>query len=301
MEKIWDGKIARRSIDGRPAEEPGNVQLVHYCNEDGSDLPVLEFPLLQRTGIVRHFFTTRLGGVSEGIYSSMNLSWTRGDDPERVKTNFGRAARALGIQPKDIVLTYQVHGTKVIRVGREDAGKGVTRKRDWNDVDGLVTNEPGLALGTFFADCVPIMFVDPVHRAIGSCHSGWRGTAAGIGRAVLEKMHAEFGTDPGDVLCVVGPSICQQHYEVSEDVAGVFRDQYKGRESLVLTPEENGHSLLNLWQACRLTLLDAGVLPEHISVTDICTACNPELLFSHRVSKGQHGNFAGFIVLLPKN
>lgn len=299
MRDILPGETIRRRqrMEIRRKNTAHTLELVEYENEDGSVLPVLEFPALRETGLVNHFFTTREGGVSDGVYRSMNLSFYRGDDREKVHENYQRVARALGTDEKHMVLTCQAHHTNVRRVTMEDAGKGTVRKRDWDDLDGLVTNEPGLALGTFFADCVPLMFVDPVHRAIGACHSGWRGTVGKIGTCTLKKMQQEFGTHAEDVLCAIGPSICGDCYEVSDDVAEQFQAAFPGQGSRILRDEHNGHQMLDLWAACRLTLLEAGALPEHIVVTDLCTFENPELLFSHRASHGQHGNFGGFIML----
>ena len=277
----------------------GNALQLRYAeNSDGSLMPVLYFPALEKTGVVRHLFTTRFGGVSSGIFSSMNLSSIRGDDPACVDENFRRAAAAVGLTRDRLVLTCQVHSTKIIRVGEEDAGKGVTRELDWNDVDGLVTDTPNLALATFFADCVPIMIVDPVRRAIGSCHSGWKGTVRRIGEATIRKMQEEFGSDPKDLVCGIGPSICRDCYEISGDVAARFKEAFPGYEQDLLTDKHNGHYQLDLWEACRRVLLDAGVPEGNISVTDVCTCCNPDVLFSHRATQGKRGNIAGLITLV---
>ncbi|MDD6363257.1 MAG: peptidoglycan editing factor PgeF [Lachnospiraceae bacterium] len=268
-----------------------------YRNEDGSRLPVLVFPALNATGFAQHCFTTRLGGVSGGYLGTLNLSFTRGDDPANVHENFRRVAAVFGKGEDSFVLSCQEHHTNVRRVGREDAGAGVIKPLPWTDVDGLITDEPGIILGTFFADCVPLLFVDPVHRAVGASHSGWRGSVSRMGAVTLRRMREEFGTRPADVLCAVGPSICQEHYEVSSDVAECFRKEFPGYEEQILIDKEDGHALLNLWEVCRITLLEAGVPDKNISVTDICTCCNPELLFSHRASRGRRGNFGSFIMI----
>ena len=148
-------------------------------------VPLLTSPALSETGLVRHGFSTRMGGVSRGPYASMNLSFTRGDDPEAVRENYRRAAAALGVEMESMTLAWQTHTANVRRIRREDRGKGVVRERDYRDVDGLVTDEPGITLVTFYADCVPLYFLDPVRRAIGLSHSGWRGTAARMGGATL--------------------------------------------------------------------------------------------------------------------
>ena len=166
------------------------------------------------------------------------------------------------------------------------------------ETDGMITNVPGICLVTFYADCVPLYFVDPVKKAIGLSHSGWRGTVGKIGAETVRTMQEEFGTDPADLLVGIGPSICRDHYEVSEDVAEEFRLAFPGKEEQLLEYRGNpGHCQLDLWEACRITLMEAGVKEQNISVTDICTACNPELLFSHRASGGKRGNIGAFVML----
>lgn len=259
-------------------------------------VPYFTFPAFDELPGIIHGFSSRLGGVSEGFLSSMNLSFSRGDEPERVRENFRRIAESIGFSEKDLVFSMQTHTANVRRVGREDCGRGLERPVGYCDVDGLVTNEPGVVLATFYADCVPLFFVDPVHHCIGLSHSGWRGTVGKIGKATVETMAREFGSKPGDLLAAVGPSICQECYEVSEEVIGLFRENFA--EELwpkLFYRKANGHYQLNLWEANRLIFQEAGILPQHITVTDICTACNPELLFSHRASGGKRGNLAGFL------
>ena len=259
-------------------------------------VPYFTFPAFDELPGIIHGFSSRLGGVSEGFLSSMNLSFSRRDEPERVRENFRRIAESIGFSEKDLVFSMQTHTDNVRRVGREDCGRELERPVGYCDVDGLVTNEPGVVLATFYADCVPLFFVDPVHHCIGLSHSGWRGTVGKIGKATVEMMAKEFGSEPGDLLAAVGPSICQECYEVSEEVIGLFRENFA--EELwpkLFYRKDNGHYQLNLWEANRLIFQEAGILPQHITVTDICTACNPELLFSHRASGGKRGNLAGFL------
>lgn len=273
------------------------LKLRRFFTENGESLPLFIYPLLEQTGMVTHAFTTRLGGVSEGIYSSLNLSFHRGDARAAVEENYRRLSQALGVSYDSFVCSDQTHTTNVVRVGAADAGNGVVRGHRFSDVDGMVTNEPGVTLITYYADCVPLYFVDPVRRAIGLSHSGWRGTAERMGQVTLDKMKREFGTDAADVLCAVGPSICRSCYEVGEDVAEVFRKQFKGWEQEILTEKGNGKYCLDLWRANELVLLLAGVEQEHIAVTDVCTCCNPQLLFSHRASGGKRGNLAAVLAL----
>lgn len=263
--------------------------------KEGS-LPLLYYPLLDQKGVVSAF-TTRAGGVSKGMFESLNLSFTRGDDPGAVMENYRRVATAFHRPVNAIVCSDQTHTTNVLRVDKSFGGCGVTKQKPFSDVDGLVTDEPGLILATFYADCVPLYFVDPVHRAIGLSHSGWRGTAGRMGAVTLEKMRKEFGTDPGDVYAAVGPSICQACYEVGADVASVFYTEFPGHREEILMDKGNGKYQLDLWKCNERILLEAGIRREHLAVTNICTCCNPSLLFSHRASHGKRGNLGAFLML----
>lgn len=272
-------------------------ELIVHQLKNGEELPLFHYPLLDETGIVRHCFTTRYGGVSEGMFSKLNLSFTRGDVKESVEENYRRIAEAMGVPYEKIVCSDQTHTTNVRVVTEADAGTGIIRPKDYTDVDGLITNVPEITLATFYADCVPLYFVDPVHHAIGLSHSGWRGTVARMGKCTLEAMRREYGTKAADVYCVIGPSICQDCYEVSEDVAVQFEEAFSGHESEILLNKGNEKYQLDLWKANEIVLLEAGVKPEHLAVTDVCTCCNPELLFSHRASHGKRGNLGAFLCL----
>lgn len=263
------------------------------------ELEYLTFPLLEETGMVRHLFSTRTGGVSQGIYASMNLSYTRGDQKEAVDENFRRIAEALSTSEDRIVCSRQTHTTNVRLVTQQDCGKGITRPADYEDVDGLITNIPGVVLCTLYADCVPLYFVDTRNRAIGLAHSGWRGTVGRMGEAALKAMKDAFGTRPEHVLAAIGPSICQDCYEVSGEVIEAFRQEF-GEESRYLYREgkEKGKYQLDLWEANRRVLLGAGILPPHLAVTDLCTCCNSSYLFSHRASQGKRGNLGAFLELI---
>lgn len=257
----------------------------------------LTYPEFDKLPGFVHAFSTRLGGVSEGIYSSMNLSFTRGDKEEAVKENYKRMADAAGFDMNDIVTSDQTHTANVRLVTEKDRGNGITRPRPYTDVDGMITNVPGLVLATFYADCVPLYFIDPVHRAIGLSHSGWRGTVAKIGAVTVRRMQEEFGSKPSEIYAAVGPSICQDCYEVSEDVADAFKEAFPGHADEILLDKKNGKYQLDLWGANEIVLTEAGVLKEKIAVTNICTCCNPDLLFSHRASHGKRGNLGAFIYL----
>ena len=265
--------------------------------EPGIQVPLLHFPLLEKCSFITHAFTTRMGGVSTGDCTSMNLSFTRGDDEAAVRENYRRIAAALGTDAKQFVCSDQTHTTNVRRVTKADAGKGVVIPKDYTDVDGLITNEPGIVLSTFYADCVPLYFVDPVHRAIGLSHSGWRGTVNKMGQVTIEAMKREFGSKPEELYCAIGPSICQDCYEISRDVAEEFMKAFPEHVNDILLQKSEEKFQLDLWKANEIVMLESGILPEHLAVTNICTCCNPTELFSHRASKGKRGNLAAFLMI----
>lgn len=266
--------------------------------EKEGETPFLSFRLLEDTKTVKHGFSTRLGGVSEGYYASLNLSFTRGDEETCVRENFRRIAGAIGVSCEDMVLSRQTHTTNVRKVTEADRGSGILYPASYTDVDGLITDIPGICLVTSFADCVPLYFVDPVRKAIGLTHSGWRGTVGKIGKITVEKMQKEFGSDPKDIVAAVGPSICQDCYEVSEDVIERIRQNFDpSLWEKFFYRKPNGHYQLDLWKMNEEIFLEAGLLPEHIAVTNACTHCNPKVFYSHRAMGEQRGNLCAFLAL----
>ena len=287
----------------------GTIQVVRQ-NKHENKMEYLTFPSITATGIVSHAFSTRIGGASKGYFGEANYSFTRGDVREDVEENYRRMAQILGYgrSLEHFVTTFQTHTSNVRVITADDMGKGVIKERDYVDVDGMITNIPGIILTTFHADCPPIYFVDPVKRAIGLSHSGWKGTVSRIGRSTVEAMTREYGSNPSDIICAVGPSICVDCYEVSSDVADKFIDEFGIKDVPEYIPDGDsaGHIVykkaggkyqLNLWEAIRHTLIEAGVKPENIEITDICTHCNPDYLFSHRTAGEKRGNLAAFLVL----
>lgn len=286
---VKTGAAANGKLQGAD-DEPSNL------NEE--IVPYLSFPLLERTGLVRHGFSTKLGGVSKGDFATMNFGVSRGDEPACVLENFRRMGQALNVKPEQMVLSFQTHTVNIRRVTAEDAGKGVVRERGYTDVDGLVTDEPGLCLVTLYADCVPLYFLDPVKKAIGLSHSGWKGTVAQMGRKTVEEMEKAFGSNPADILACIGPSICKDCYEVGPEVAKAFQEAFAPAQAArMLLAKDNGKYQLDLWEANRQILLLAGILPEHLAVTDICTMCNSQWLFSHRATGGRRGNLGAFLCI----
>lgn len=255
-------------------------------------VPYLSFPILEETGLVQHGFSTRLGGVSQGVWASMNISVTRGDDPQAVAENRRRIASAIGVDERKMVYSSQTHTANVAAVTEENLGKSLP------ETDGMITNVPGLCLVTFYADCVPLYFVDPVGKAIGLSHSGWRGTVRKMANVTVRRMQEVFGSNPGDIIAAVGPSICQDCYEVDLDVIRQFQENYMEEdwESLYYR-KENGKYQLNLWKANELNLLEAGIQKKNMAITNVCTCCNPEVMFSHRVMGTDRGNLSALLAL----
>lgn len=277
---------------------------LNYKNEKNilklsdSGVPFLEYPILTGLGVVKHGFSTRLGGVSQGCFESMNLSFTRGDREEDVRENFRRIAKAIGVRCEDMVFSQQTHTTNVRVVTAADRGMGMVRPLEYQDVDGLVTNVPGICLVTFYADCVPLFFVDPVKRVIGLSHSGWRGTVGKIGKRTVELMEREYGCNPKEIYAAIGPSICQDCYEVSGEVIEQFQQKFHPSDwKQLFYQKENGKFQLNLWNANELILREAGICEDHITVTNVCTHCNSDVLFSHRTTGDKRGNLAAFLAL----
>ena len=261
----------------------------------------VQYPAFEKFPQIIHGFSTRIGGVSQGIYASMNLSFQRGDKEDAVSENYRRIADAIGFDLKKTVCSQQTHTTNIRLVKEEDGGKGILTPQDYHDIDGLITDIPGMTLATSFADCVPLFFVDPVRQGIGLAHSGWRGTAGRMGAHMVRAMEKAFGSRPQDLYAAIGPSICQECYEVSEDVAEVFQEefsQYRKDRNLLYPGREKKYQL-NLWRANEIILRESGIPKEHISFSGICTCCNPDFLFSHRASHGKRGNLSAFLGLSP--
>lgn len=270
-----------------------------YMNLAGKETPFLSFSTFEGIPFLRHGFSTRLGGVSKGVFSSLNLGLKRGDLEENVHENYRRICESIGIPVESLVFTDQVHGTEIRRVTAADCGKGIFKERDYTGVDGLLTNEAFVTLVVFGADCVPVFFVDTKAHAIGVAHAGWRGTLAGISASMVRRFLEEFGSKADDLQVVIGPSICRNCYEVSKDVAEQFLGQYPALAPKAVFPSKDreGKFQLDLWEMNRQILMEAGIPAGQIEISGVCTCCHKELLFSHRVMGSERGSLAGFLML----
>lgn len=270
-----------------------NTLHINHCGE----LTYITFPSLELPGVA-HAFTTRHGGVSVGKFATMNMSFSRGDDTKAVTENYRRICTAIGTDYKKCVLSHQTHTTNIRIVNEADAGKGITRDRDYDDVDGLITNVKGLTLVTQFADCVGLLFYDPEKHVIAASHAGWRGTVGQIGKETIEKMVDVYGCEPKNIRCGIAPSIGKCCFEVDSPVYDEFKKMQGIDLDGTVTCDGNGKYHIDLWEINRRTLIAAGVDGKNISVTDLCTKCLHDDFFSHRYTKGERGNLAALIALI---
>ena len=275
-------------------KESGSTTRINFNN----GVPYISYRILDDIPWLKNAVSTRLGGVSKDYLASMNLGFNRGDLDENVIRNHEIFANVIGVNPKNIVTGNQTHTTNVKVVTKDDCGKGIYRDRNYTDIDGLITNEKGIVLATYYADCVPLLIVDTKNKAIGLSHSGWRGTVGKIGKVTIEKMGELYGIKPEDIVACIGPSICQKCYEISEEVAVQFKEAFPDNIKEILIDKGNGKYQLDLWECNRINFKEAGVLPENIKVTDICTCHNTDVLFSHRGHNGKRGNLGAFLSIV---
>ncbi|MWC27427.1 peptidoglycan editing factor PgeF [Paenibacillus sp. MMS18-CY102] len=253
-------------------------------------------------------FTTRLGGVSREPWASFNMGLHVGDRDEDVVANRQRLAEALGWPFEAFTCAEQVHGDRVHAVTAADAGRGRdSRASALQDTDALITNERGVLLASFYADCVPLYFWDPAHEAIGLAHAGWKGTAAEIAARTIEAMHAEFSSEPAQIRCAIGPAIGSCCYEVDGLVIERMEQLCSSFASLngsggtgpvtadLVQRKGNGKAMLDLKEINRHIMIKAGILPIHIELSKWCSSCRTDLLFSHRAENGSTGRMASWI------
>ncbi|TBL78167.1 peptidoglycan editing factor PgeF [Paenibacillus thalictri] len=254
-------------------------------------------------------FTTRIGGVSQGPYGSLNCGYHVSDSPADVALNRERLAQALGISTKDATYAEQVHGCEIAVVTAADGGKGVYSREDALQAkDGFITCEAGIFLHGLFADCVPLYFIDPVHQAVGLAHAGWKGSVLQIARQTITAMQREYGSNPAEIHAAIGPSIGICCYEVDEKVIG--RVQETMRELSDSSPVEAAHVyrdkgggkyMLDLQQLNRQIMIKAGILPTHIELSTLCTSCHTEWFYSHRKEGGTTGRMAAWIGMIRRH
>ena len=267
---------------------------LNICNN--GDITYITFPKLEATGIVRHIFSTKLGGVSPYPFGPMNMSFTS-DTRENVIKNFELLCGCVGIDTNHLVFSKQTHTNNVKVVDKSHCGTGYT-KESFQDIDGLITNQSGVALVTQYADCTPLIFCDPVKKVIATSHSGWRGTVKEIGKITVEKMQKEFGCDPTDIIACIGPCISKCCYEVDDPVYNEFKKLKYLDLTKIFTDKGGGKYWLDMVEANKQILINAGIKEENMDISDLCTSCNSDTLHSHRVTKGKRGTIGVIIELI---
>lgn len=260
------------------------------------DLTYLEFKALKKYDFIKQATSTRLGGVSTlpGL-KSLNLGTHTADLPDNVKKNYHIFCHGAGFDENTLVLGNQSHSTNVRYATFDDCGKGIYRDRDYTDIDALVTDKKGLTLVIHTADCVPVLFVDISRRVIGAAHCGWRGTYGELAKITIDEMAKRFSSEPRDIVCTVGPCICQKCYEVSRDLFLKFQEKFGASDALI---EKDNSFYIDLSLINRQILEKCGVKKENIIISDLCTACNKDYLYSHRGQGTQRGIFSSFIGLV---
>ena len=274
-----------------------NFQSKTMSLNNAHTVPYLTYNSLSEINFINHAFSTRLGGVSEGEFTSMNMAFNRGDNPESVTENYKRICKSAGFDFDSLTASAQDHNTFVRAVTSENKGVGIYKPRDLHSVDALITNEKGVTLVTYYADCTPLFFVDTKQKAIGLAHAGWRGTVGRIGEKVVNKMTELYGTNPADIVAAIGPAISVCCYEVDKPCADNFYALSDIDSSRFVFPKDNGKYMIDLLETNRQILVAAGVKNENITVSDVCTNCNSELLWSHRATKGKRGTMSAFMCI----
>ncbi len=264
-------------------------------NREG--IPYLAAPALDKTGVAVHGFTTRDGGISPPPFDTLNLDFKVGDDPANVIANRKRVCRVMGAGLDRLVAADQVHGNRVATVDKIHAGRGAYSREDaLPGIDALVTGVPGLLLSSYYADCVPLFFLDPVRRVVALAHAGWKGTVLRIGERTVRHMVQKHRCRPEDIVAAVGPSIGPCCYEVDAPVMEKVVQCLPGETGLAVNSRP-GHWMLNLPEINRRILLRAGIKEENITMAGYCTACHGDVFFSHRGQKGRTGRMASLIML----
>ena len=241
-----------------------------------------------------HAFTTRYGGVSEGIFASFNLGSNRGDEPEKVRENYRRLCELFGVGIDDCAVTKQVHENVVRIVDKRD--RHVCMSDVPYEADGIVTKEKGLPIICMVADCVPVLLWDGVNQVIGAIHCGWRSSVGDILRNAVEAMES-LGAKAEYIHAAIGPAIGRCCFETDDDVPEAIEKYLDGETEGLFDRRADGKTMVDLRAANARRLLQLGLREENIDISDECTFCSHEKYWSHRYTKGNRGSQAAVIVL----
>ena len=259
-------------------------------------LDLYTFDNLSHQAGIQHFVTPKTGGFGEWPYDSLNLGLHVNDNEENVLKNRKHLADTLGIPLNHFIFADQVHGDNITIITENEKGMGTSNlDTAIPETDGMITNVHGICLMVLVADCVPLLFYDPVKKVVGASHAGWKGTIKLIGKKTVEAMVDNYGCDPKDIIVGIGPSIGPCCYEVSQDVIGEVKKVFGDKH---IKPLDNGKGCFDLWSANKQPLIEAGVNEKNIEISDMCTICNNDVFFSNRYYKGRTGRFGAGIMLL---
>lgn len=268
-----------------------------FLRAEKDNVVFFQIPSFKDTNLVNHCFTTRIGGISKPPYAFLNLGTKTNDNWKDIYTNYEMICEALNIDIENLVLSDQVHKDEIMIVGKEHRGNGIIHDNKLDGIDALITNEKKVALVTLYADCVPVFILDRKRKVIALAHGGWRGTVKKIGKRVIERMVSHFNSSPDDCIIGIGPSIGKCCYEVDEYVIRRFKDNYKNAKDFI-EDKGDGRYFLDLWEANKSSLMEAGVPPQNITTSNVCTKCNNDLFFSYRAEKGETGRMAAILQLI---
>jgi polyphenol oxidase len=256
-----------------------------------ANLSLYKFKHLSQSEGVDHYISTREGGLSKGDLGGLNLSYKVGDDVQVVKENRKLLAQAMGVEEFRLVFPVQTHSVNIGVVKQDNISQ------TFEDTDALITNQKEVCISVMSADCVPVLLYDPQQRVVAAIHAGWKGTVGKIVSLTLKQMEREFGVNPSHIVAGIGPSICQQVYQVGPEVVAVFDTVFGKDKGLIKHINEKGKGYVNLWEANRIQLLEAGVRDNNIEVAGICTYLHDDLFFSARKSGNKAGRFAAGIMI----
>lgn len=296
---LWGASVSdasERQGRSQKGRERGCSRVSEYLYVKREGVTYLYLPEWEKKGALA-VFSTRLGGVSVGSYGTLNLGLHVGDEKEKVITNRRLFMKAVGLRG-EAVCAEQVHGDVVKRIGREDGGKGFEDyATSLPQTDGMITDEPGVALMAFFADCYPVYLFDPQKKAIGLVHSGWKGTVSKIACKAVNALQREFGSRVDDILAFIGPGIGPCCYSVGEEVADKFRKEFTHYGHFLYPKRQRGEYCLDLAKAIEISLLDVGVKTGNIKTARVCTSCRRDLFFSYRGEGGLCGRMGAALEL----
>lgn len=262
------------------------------------NLEYFVFDIFENTGIVKHAFTTKNGGVSKGCFESLNLGFNRGDSNENVVENYKILCNALSLDYKNIVFGKQIHKTEIKNITKQDCGNGILFPTKFVGFDGFITNEKNVIMVTFHADCVPLFFLDTITKTAALVHAGWRGTVNQIALKTVDKMINDYGASVENILCGIGPSIGVCCFQVGKEVREEYIKKLPFSSKFIFDDTEKEKYKIDLWGINKEMLIKKGLKSENIEIADICTKCSKNLFYSHRNSGTNRGTMIAIMTLI---